>query len=282
MKFALLAVIMCSFAAAISSPALGATGTADDPALAAVITGPQRTPAFEARDKYRHPLQTLEFFGIRPDMTVVEVLPGTGWFTEILAPYLKDHGQLIEATEPLSSADPYARKMATMFQKKLSSDPQVYKNVLVTPFDPPNYMPLGAPDSVDMVLTFDNLHDLVYLNTHREVSDLEMQAFLRSAYQTLKPGGVLGIVEHRAKPGSDVSDTIAAGRIPEAYMILQAKKAGFQLAATSEINANPKDDSTYPVWFLPPTLEQGEKDRTKYLAIGESDAMTLRFVKPNL
>ncbi|OYV59728.1 MAG: hypothetical protein B7Z71_07480, partial [Acidocella sp. 21-58-7] len=178
MKFALLAVIMCSFAAAISSPALGATGTADDPALAAVITGPQRTPAFEARDKYRHPLQTLEFFGIRPDMTVVEVLPGTGWFTEILAPYLKDHGQLIEATEPLSSANPYARKMAMMFQKKLSSDPQVYKNVLIMPFDPPNYMPLGAPNSVDMVLTFDNLHDLVYLNTHREVSDLEMQAFL--------------------------------------------------------------------------------------------------------
>ncbi|WP_048880797.1 class I SAM-dependent methyltransferase, partial [Acidocella aminolytica] len=160
----------------------------------------------------------------------------------------------------------------------LSSDPQVYKNVLVMPFDPPNYMPLGAPDSVDMVLTFDNLHDLVYLNTHREVSDLEMQAFLRSAYQTLKPGGVLGIVEHRARSGSDVSDTIAAGRIPEAYMILQAQKAGFQLAATSEINANPKDDSTYPVWFLPPTLAQGDNQRAKYMAIGESDAMTLRFV----
>ncbi|WP_350357439.1 methyltransferase [Paraburkholderia fungorum] len=267
-------------ASTLMTPALAESPKNADQTLTAVIDGAQRTPAFRQRDKYRHPLATLEFFGIRPDMTVVEVLPGAGWYTEILAPFLKTRGQLIEATPPTTSVNPFFRKMAGMYGKKLLGNPQAYGKVAMTAFEPPEYMPLGGPESADMVVTFLNLHDFVYSNAHNETTDAVMQRFFLSAYQVLKPGGVLGIVEHRARAGETVADAIAKGRVPQDYAIREARQAGFELAGTSEVNANPKDDGSDPVWYLPPTLKLGDKDRQKYLAIGESDDMTLRFIKP--
>ena len=249
-------------------------------ALQAVLDGPQRTSAFKSRDKYRHPLQTLEFFGIRPDMTVVEVLPGGGWYTEILAPFLRDHGTLIEATPALSSANPFFRRGAAAFAAKLAAAPDVYGKVETTAFEPPDYMPLGAPGSADRVVTFLNLHDFVYANVHKEILDDIVQRFFRSALQVLKPGGRLGVVEHRAKAGMGLSESIPLGRVPQDYVIEQAKRAGLTLVATSEANANKRDDGTNPVWNLPPMLRLGEQDRAKYLEIGESDDMTLLFAAP--
>jgi len=272
-----LAMLIASAPMAI---AVAETPKGVDQALKAAIDSSQRTPAFRQRDKYRHPIDTLEFFGIQPAMTVIEVLPGRGWYTEILAPFLKQRGQLIEATPPATSVNPFFRKMAGMYGEKLSGNPAIYGKVATTAFEPPEYMPLGGPESADMVVTFLNLHDFVYSNAHNETTDAIVQRFFLSAYQVLKPGGVLGIVEHRARAGETVSDAIAKGRVPQDYAIREARQAGFELAGTSEANANPKDDGSYPVWYLPPTLKLADKDRAKYLAIGESDDMTLRFIKP--
>ncbi len=249
-------------------------------ALQAVLDGPQRTPAFKQRDKYRHPLQTLEFLGIRPDMTVVEVLPGGGWYTEILAPFLRDHGKLLEATPVVSSANPYYRRTATAFAAKLAAAPDVYGKVGITPFEPPDYMPLGAPGSADMVVTFLNLHDFVYVNVHKEILDDIVQRFFRAALQVLRPGGRLGVVEHRAKAGMGLAESLPLGRLPQDYVIQQARRAGLTLIETSEATANPRDDGSNPVWNLPPMLKLGEQDRSKYLEIGESDNMTLLFAAP--
>ena len=264
----------------LAMPALAATPPAVQKALKAAINGPQRTPAHVKRDRYRHPLQTLEFFGIRPDMRVVEVLPEGGWYTAILAPFLHDHGQLIEATVPATSPNPFFRKMAKKYRAKLAADPSVYGGVRLQAFSPPAYMPLGAPDSADMILTFRNMHDLIYANVHGQVTDLIMQRFFRSAYRALKPGGILGVVGHRAKPDASVAKSHKLGRLPQHFVIQQAEQAGFKLAGTSEINANPKDPRDIPVWYLPPTLERGKTDRAHYKAIGEADNMTLKFVKP--
>ncbi len=249
-------------------------------ALEAAIKGPQRTPAYVARDKSRHPEETLEFFGIRPDMRVIEVLPGGGWYTEILAPFLRDHGKLIEASFPETSANPFIRRMAARFAQKLAADPAIYDRVALEPFELPDYMALGAPDSADMVLTFRNMHDLIFANVHGATTDAILERFLRSAYQVLKPGGVLGIVAHRANPDMPAAKSYKLGRLPQAFLVHAAAEAGFRLAATSEANANPKDPRTMPVWFLAPSLQGGEKDRAHYASIGEADNMTLKFVKP--
>jgi predicted methyltransferase len=247
--------------------------------LQAAINGPQRSPANVPRDKYRHPEQTLAFFGIRPDMRVIEVLPGGGWYTEILAPLLHDHGKLIEATPPRSSQSPFARRMAIRFVEKLAAQPAVYGHVTREPFELPAYMALGVPDSADMVLTFRNMHDLMFANVHGVATDALLQRFLRNAYQVLKPGGVLGIVAHRAAPDMPAAKSFKLGRLPQAFLVREAEQAGFRLAAASEVNANPKDPRTMPVWFLPPS-NRAPQDRAKYEAIGEADNMTLRLVKP--
>lgn len=232
------------------------------------------------RDQYRHPLQTLEFFGLRPDMRVIEVIPGGGWYTEILAPFLHDHGQLIEASFPSISDSPFFHKVAAKYKRKLASNPTVYGHVELEPFAPPEYMALGTPNSADSVLTFRNLHDLIFANVHGEVTDALPQRFLRNAYQVLKPGGTPGIVAHRATPGMPVAKSHKLGRLPQTYMINEAQKAGFELTATSKVNANPRDNRKMPVWNLPPTLRQGDTNRAKYQAIGEGDNMTLKFIKP--
>ena len=280
--------------AASSSPAPSASGTAgaqnagSDPTPAAVrreleaaINGPQRTPAYKKRDKYRHPLATLEFFGIRPNMRVVEVLPGGGWYTEILAPFLHAHGQLIEATSPVAGTTGYAHRSALSYEHKLAADPAVYGRVRLEPFELPNYLHLGAPDSADMVVTFNNMHDLMFENVHHEVTPIFLEKFLRSAYHVLKPGGILGIAGHRCAPGTPLPTCFPMARLPQAFVIHEAEAAGFELGGTSEALANPKDPRDVPVFDLPPTLaDKSAAARRHYAAIGYADAYLLKFIKP--
>jgi predicted methyltransferase len=236
------------------------------PTLAEVIAGPQRTPAFEARDRYRHPLQVLEFFGLKPDMRVVEIWPSGGWWTEILAPYLRAHGRYYAAVHSPSGD--------AAFRRKLAASPQDYDRVIVTEAGPPDHWRIAPPDSVDLVLTFRNVHNWLAGGYAKKMFE--------ASYRALKPGGVLGLVEHRAAPGTTRADWVKTGYVSEDFVIGLAREVGFRLVAKSEINANPKDTKNYPkgVWTLPPTFALGQKDRAKYLAIGESDRMTLKFVKP--
>jgi predicted methyltransferase len=233
-------------------------------ALQAAIAGPQRSDANKARDKYRHPFETLTFFGIKPDMTVVEIAPGTGWYTEILAPFLKDHGKLYEAVGGGAGAK--------TFEDKLKADPAIYGQVIVTTLQPPTQTEIAPAGTADMVLTFRNVHDWLPRGT--------TQDYFKAFYRALKPGGILGITDHRADPSQPQDPKAKNGYVRQDYMIQIAEQAGFKLAGTSEINANPRDPRNQPVWNLPPTLRQGDKDRAKYLAIGESDRMTLKFIKP--
>ena len=236
-----------------------------DPALQAAIDSPTRPAADKARDRYRHPLATLTFFGIKPDMTVVEIWPGGGWYTAILAPYLKPHGKYYAAV-----ADQHSEG----FRKKLADDPKLYGNVIVTELAPPGKVAIAPPGSADMVVTFRNVHNWLRSGYGQDVFD--------AMYKALKPGEILGVVDHRAATKLVQDPKAASGYVREDYVIGLAKKAGFDLAGDTEINANPNDTKDYPkgVWTLPPTLRLGDTDRARYLAIGESDRMTLKFVKP--
>lgn len=261
-------------------PAQAATAPATHRALEAAVHGSWRTPASAKRDEFRHPVETLEFFGIRPDMRVVEVLPGGGWYTEILAPFLRDHGELIEAEAPLAGTTGFAHQSAERFRQKLASNPAVYGKVQLEPFVLPDYMHLGAPDSADMVVTFRNMHDMMFENVHGMSTDVILQAFLRSAYQVLKPGGVLGIEAHRASPDMPLEQCFKLSRVPQPYLIREAEQAGFRLAGTSQINANPRDPRTVSVFYFPPSLSSESGDTAHYATLGEADNMELRFVKP--
>lgn len=232
--------------------------------LQQAVDGHWRPAANKARDRYRHPVETLQFFGIRPDMTVVELAPGGGWYTEILAPYLAAHGHLIEAGA--------SAKLAA----QLKAEPAIFGHVTSSvPFAPPKQVQLGAANSADMVLTFRNTHD--WLN---ESPDALAAAF-RAAFAVLKPGGVFGVVEHRARPFADaVQSSRALHRIPEDYLIALALKAGFRLDGVAQINANPKDPEDVNVHRLLPDLAGPDGEHATMKAIGESDRMTLRFVKP--
>lgn len=234
--------------------------------LQQAVNGSWRSDANKARDVYRHPVETLQFFGIQPGMTVIELSPGGGWYTEILAPYLAAHGQLIEAASP----------KAEKFNAKLKSNPAVFGHIVkVIPFAPPDQVNLGPGGSADMVLTFRNTHDWL-IN-----SPDTLAAVFKASYDVLKPGGILGIEEHRAKPFSEGQATAGAlHRISEDYMISQAIKAGFRLADVSQINANPKDPEDINIHRLPPDLSGPESEHAGMKAIGESDRMTLKFVKP--
>jgi predicted methyltransferase len=264
------------------APAQAATSPAVNQALEAAAHGSWRTPKNVERDKYRHPVQTLEFFGIRPDMTVVEVLPGGGWYTEILAPFLRDHGQLIEATFPLAGTTGFMHESAGRYSQKLAANPAVYGKVQLEPFVLPDYMYLGAPSSADLVVTFRNMHDMMYENVHGMSTDLVLQAFLRGAYQVLKPGGVLGIEAHRCNPDMPLEQCFKLSRVPQPYLIREAELAGFRLGGTSEINANPKDPRTADVFFFPPDLSSDSGNTAHYATLGEADNMELRLVKPTI
>jgi len=236
------------------------------------VAGDWRSPEHKARDVYRHPKATLQFFGIRPDYTVVEITPGGGWYTEILAPLLRDNGHYIAATAK-PAADGEASRDLGGLKAKFAADPTHYGKAQLVEFDPkaPSF---GAPGSADMVLTFRNVHNWVDADT--------APAMFKAFYTVLRPGGVLGVEDHRAADNASLASVKDSGYLPTNVVIKLATDAGFQLQDSSEINANPKDTKDYPkgVWTLPPTLTLGDQDRAKYLAIGESDRMTLRFVKP--
>ncbi len=240
-----------------------------------ILQSSHRTPAFVERDVYRHPGETLAFFGLKPTMTVVEIWPGGGWYTEILAPYLKD-GKFYAAHFAKDTGVNYFRNSRRAFEEKVKAYPDVYQAMTMAEFSP-KMNKLTVPEaSADLVLTFRNVH-----NWLRSINEAEAFALF---YKALKPGGVLGVVEHRAKPNASWEKMKQSGYMTEAYVIALAEKAGFVLDASSEINANPKDNADHPkgVWTLLPTLRMKDKNRAKYVAIGESDRMTLRFKKPNL
>lgn len=228
-----------------------------------------------ARDVYRHPRETLEFFGLTEDMTVVEIWPGNGWYTEILAPYLRAKGHYIAAHFPkVSSAPDYQKRIRASYEQGLASNPQLFDRVRLSEIGSPDRWRPAPPGSADLVLTFRNVHNWLSNDTEREM----FAAF----YRTLKPGGVLGVVEHRAWDETSREDMIRSGYVTQDYVIQLATDAGFTFVAWEEINANPRDTKDYPsgVWTLPPVLRLGDQDRLKYLEIGESDRMTLKFVKP--
>ena len=245
-------------------------------ALNAASVGEHRSADNIARNAYRHPTETLTFFGLKDDMTVLEIHPGGLWYTEILAPVLKEHGKLLVAGHDTSIAgqpDYRYSQQANMLQR-FSEQADIFGAVGVVTFTPPDSIQLGEPASVDMLLTFRNFHGWIRDGVAAE----NMQAF----YQVLKPGGVLGIVQHRTDSPEPLASGKISGYVSEAQMIALAEAAGFVLEARSEINANPKDNHQHPegVWTLPPTLRLGDENRQAYLAIGESDRMTLRFRKP--
>ncbi len=266
------------FAVGLLASTVGFSGSAAaaDPQLAKAIASAQRTAEFRARDRYRHPQATLEFFGLKPDQTVVEIWPSSGWYTEILAPYLREHGRYYAAgvAASLPDASEGAKKAVASFRARLDADPARYDRVVVTEFKPPLRTAICPPGTADLVLSFRNVHNWI-------TAGYEQDAF-NAFYAALKPGGVLGVVEHRAKPGTTLQQTKDSGYTNESYIKSLAANAGFSFAGSSPVNNNPKDSKDYPqgVWTLPPVLTLGEKDKEKYLAIGESDRMTLKFVKP--
>ena len=239
------------------------------------IAGDHRSAAHKARDIYRHPQETLAFFDVNADMTVVEIWPGgAGWYTEILAPLLKENGKLYAAHFSPESTVPFFTKSLQQFKEKLSANPEIYGSVKLTVLQPPDALDIAPEDSADRVLTFRNVHNWM--------RDGQALAVFKAMYRALKPGGILGVVEHRGDPAQPQDPKAESGYVREDTVIGLAEQAGFKLLDRSEINANPKDSRNHPkgVWTLPPTLRLNDQDREKYLVIGESDRMTLKFVKP--
>jgi predicted methyltransferase len=262
---ALLIALACGTGASVAVAQTDHSADASHAALQAAIDAPNRTPAFKERDAYRHPMETLAFFGIKPTDHVVELIPSAGWYTEILAPYLAEGGKLYAAANPGAGTD--------KFKEKLAADP-VYRNVTVVGL-------MTASDevpaaSVDAVLTFRNMHNLTMRGDGNDVK------VLAAAMKMLKPGGTLGIVEHRLPESHDIAREKTSGYLKTSTVRRIVEAAGFEYVGASEVNANPKDTTDYPkgVWTLPPNYAEGEATKAKYQAIGESDRMTLKFRKP--
>jgi predicted methyltransferase len=248
-----------------------APATASD--LERILAGDQRSEANRARDVSRHPKETLLFFGIRPDMHVVEIWPEGGWYTEIIAPLLNAHGKYYAAQPVPDPRSTYVARMLQGFRDKLAARPELYSGAQITSFGHGSG-DIAPPGSVDLVVTFRNVHNWM-------AEEWTPEAFA-AMYKALKPGGILGVVEHRGKPGVPQDPHAKSGYVNQDYAIDLIQKAGFVLQASSEINANDKDTKDYEqgVWTLPPGYRLGNRDREKYAAIGESDRFTLRFVKP--
>ncbi len=245
-----------------------------DTRLDQALSGDHRSADNKARDQYRHPRETLKFFGLEPDMTVLEITPGGGWYTEVLAPILKDQGQLIVASFGSDHPVDYLANIHDRYMDKLDADPNTYGQVKRIVFQAPDYLGALADDSMDMVLTFRNTHNWIKFDT--------AEAIYRAMYRVLKPCGTLGVVQHRADADADPKAAAKDGYVPETYLIDMLESIGFRLIARSDVNANPADTHDHPegVWTLPPTYRLGDENRAKYEAIGESDRMTLRFTKP--
>lgn len=248
----------------------GAHGSLD---WSTALSGDHRSEVNKARDAHRHPRETLNFFGLESDMTVLEVSPGGGWYTEILAPLLLENGKLVAGHgSPNGSA--YNRRSLGRYLQKLGENNDVYAGVEVRVMQPPEAPIDVAAGSVDLALVFRNVHSWLRAGN--------ADAALADIFRSLKPGGTLGVVQHRGDEGMSLDEMKRKAYVPESKVIELVEAAGFVLEAKSEINANAKDTKDYPkgVWTLPPSFTEGDKDRAKYEAIGESDRMTLRFTKP--
>lgn len=255
------------------SIAIAPTTFADE-ALQSIIASDQRSAENVARDIYRNPYATLQFFGVEADMRVAEIWPGKGWYSEILVPWLKQGGgRLIAAGFPADMGPEWRQNLRQSYNDWLAANPQRFDQVEVVEFGPGHWQ-IAEENSLDAVLTFRNVHNWVQ-------GDVADDAF-NAMFKALKPGGILGVTDHRAKPGTDLATMKKSGYLTEALVIELAEKAGFKLAAKSEINANPADTADHPngVWTLPPTLRIDDNLKARYQQIGESDRMTLQFIKP--
>ena len=239
-----------------------------------ILSGDHRSESNVARNEYRHPQETLAFFGIQPDMTVVELWPGGGWYTEILAPYLAEEGQLIAAHFDADAGSDYYKKSRQGFDQKMAENP-IYNKVNTIDFDPGVSDLSALHGQADAVLTFRSLHNWMRAD--------KLDAVLKDVFMMLKPGGVFGVVEHRADAKAEIDPKAQEGYVNQGYAIQLIEAAGFKLVEISEVNANPKDSADHPngVWTIPPSLRVPEgEDKARYEAIGESDRFTLKFIKP--
>lgn len=275
--FANLRLAAAAIAGASAVLVAGCAATSSRQSTAAALTGflaaDYRPEESRARDRYRHPKETLLFFGIRPEMSVLEVWPEPGWYTEVIAPLVRDKGKYYAAVIAADPESKYITQRLEKYRQKLAERPDLYDHVAVVSF-PADGSDAVPPASVDMVVTFRNIHNWMSRDTAAPA--------LATMYRALKPGGVLGVVEHRGNPAVAQDPRAKSGYVNEDYAIRLIEAQGFRLVAKSQVNANPKDTKDYEqgVWTLPPTYRLGDKDRDKYAAIGESDRFTLRFVKP--
>lgn len=242
--------------------------------LEQIVASEHRAAENSTRDEFRHPVETLKFFDIQPNHTVVEISPGGGWYTEILGPYLKDEGTLYLTTFAEDSPRSYAAGSNKTI-KDLTANKELFGAVNFAVLETPDHINAVAPAaSADRVLTFRNVHNWM--------SDEKAAEVFAAFYDALKPGGILGVVEHRAKTDTDQDPKAESGYVRQDYVIKLAEEAGFEFVEASEINANPKDTTVHPngVWTLPPRLRAPEGEEETFRAIGESDRMTLKFMKP--
>jgi predicted methyltransferase len=266
-------LVVCACVLLLAACAARSTRQSTAEALTTILAGDQRSSENRARDVYRHPKETLLFFGIRPEMRVLEVWPEPGWYTEVIAPLLREKGKYYAGVIAPDPSSKYITQRLEDYRAKLASRPALYDRVEVVTF-PNDGSDAVPPGSVDMVVTFRNLHNWMARGTAAQA--------LATMYRALKPGGVLGVAEHRGNPAVAQDTQAKSGYVNEDYAVKMIEAQGFRLVAKSEVNANPKDTKDYEqgVWTLPPTYRLGAKDHDKYAAIGESDRFTLRFVKP--
>jgi predicted methyltransferase len=268
-------------AAALLAPSYSVEAQGEASAsLDAALAPAHRSATNKARDRYRHPKETLEFFGLRPDMTVVEIWPGPGWYTEVLAPVLRDRGKLYVAQYGAAPPFPYQQREMDALAAKMQAAPEVYRNVTPTTLDLfKNELQIAPPGTADLVVTFRNVHNWFQEGYGpANAAELAFQAM----FDALKSGGVLGVVDHRWPDPTTEDPRARNGYVSEQRVVQYAEKAGFELAGRSSVNDNPRDSHDHPegVWTLPPDLALGDRDREKYLSVGESDRFTLKFVKP--
>lgn len=267
--FALLSITLLSWASFADHH-----GGASLLSLEEIMVGEHRSEANIARNEFRNPVGTLEFFGLEPDMTLIEIGPSGAWYTEILAPYMRDHGRYYGAHFSPNSGNEFQRRSLENFETKMAANPELYGKAIIRHLFPPNEIAIGPAEGADMVLTFRNVHNWMARN--------EDEAHFNTFFDSLKPGGILGVVEHRAPDSSTRQEMIDSGYVSEAFVKQIAARSGFEFVGSSEVNANPKDTKDYAegVWTLAPSYRLGDTDREKYTAIGESDRMTLKFRKP--